>query len=483
MTATLVLALAWLTTGTATPRTNAPKLTATADVTGDGQPEKLSFEARGATFQLTVGKAQVKAELPGAQGFTLLDLEGSDARREVLVHGEDQGQARYRLYRWEGAALQEVPLPPGTPSASGNGVLLCDVPMKGWRRRDKYLYDAARPGFTEVPQELYAVGKQLQVQRELELWRAPDTLDLVTRVPGGRAFTLLAFQPAPGAARDSEAGGWFLIEKNGEDLIGMASAQAVAEAQQPPSSQPAAETPRPAPRKVSQAMTELIPAGFSLQVARSFPLQFRRDPASAAIAQLREGSTPRLLATDGVWFLLESESGLLGWATAVTLDESLTALEKGKPRDVRASQLLRAQLRLFVRLGILRGMRAVALGGTRLELPLTEVRGPERADGNSLPAEHKSEREDAQSQRHGSSGYTPRLFWPQPVHPALSGAPPRALMADPGQITACRTTRAAGTACRSRCRARTCTPRRRPRAQSPWDCGCNSRAHRPRCGS
>jgi len=83
------------------PRDTAPRLSASVDVTGDGRPEKLSLESVSTSrFRLTVGKAQVEAELTGVRGFTVIDLDGSDKRQEVLVHAESQGLAHYRLFRW-----------------------------------------------------------------------------------------------------------------------------------------------------------------------------------------------------------------------------------------------------------------------------------------------------------------------------------------------------------------------------------------------
>ncbi|SET75876.1 hypothetical protein SAMN05443572_10396 [Myxococcus fulvus] len=153
--------------------TASPTNKADVDLDGDGTREHLTLEVtKPGAFRLTVGTAVTEAELPGVRGVTVLDLDSSDKQREVLVHGE----SRFRLFRHEGTALREVPLPPGAPSASGNGILLCDVPMPdGWARRDKYLYDAKQPGFTEVPQELYAVGRVLPPPGWVSLQQTPGS--------------------------------------------------------------------------------------------------------------------------------------------------------------------------------------------------------------------------------------------------------------------------------------------------------------------
>jgi len=325
------------------PRDTAPRLSASVDVTGDGRPEKLSLESVSTSrFRLTVGKAQVEAELTGVRGFTVIDLDGSDKRQEVLVHAESQGLAHYRLFRWENQALQELPLPPGTPSASGNGFLLCDVPVNGWLRRDKYVYDASKPAFTEVPQPLYAVGRELEARGELSLRMPPGK---AWGLKKGSRFTLLAFKPAPDAARETDAGGWYLVQPppGSRGPLGWASAAAVAEAQKPDGQPLASDT-----SAVEPALS-LTSVGVSAGVSQSFPLQLLPTQDAPVVANLREGSTPTLLARDGFWYLLQSETRLLGWASAETLKAQLSALSKGRSRDVHASQLFLLQMQLMNR--------------------------------------------------------------------------------------------------------------------------------------
>ncbi|WNG35372.1 hypothetical protein F0U61_18120 [Archangium violaceum] len=341
-TAALALVLELLAARPA-PRDTAPRLSANVDVTGDGRPEKLSLEPVSTSrFRLTVGKAQVEAELTGVRGFTVIDLDASDKRREVLVHAESQGLARYRLFRWENQALQELPLPPGTPSASGNGFLLCDVPVNGWLRRDKYVYDASKPSFTEVPQALYAVGKELEARSGLPLRMPPGE---EWRLESGSRFTLLAFKPAPDAPRETDAGGWYLVQPppNSRGPMGWASAVAVAEAMKPDGQRPPS-----GPSTVEPGLT-LTYVGVSAGVSQSFPLQLLPTLDSPVVAHLREGSIPTLLAASGSWYLLQSETRLLGWARQETLKERLSALRKGRSRDVHASQLFLLQMQVMNR--------------------------------------------------------------------------------------------------------------------------------------
>lgn len=343
MTTVLVLVLALLAARPESPD-NAPRLSADVDVTGDGQPDKLTLEPVNTTgFRLTVGKAQVEAELPGVRGFTVIDLDASDKRQEVLVHAPSQVLSRYRLFRWENQTLQEIPLPPGTPSASGNGFLLCDVPVSGWLRRDKYRYDASQPAFTELPQDLYAVGLEFELHSELPIQMPPDTKGSLRK---GTRVTLLAFKPAPGAARWTDAGGWYLLQpmpSRGQPArgLGWASAEKVLKAYRP-EGQPL----KSGPPELGSALTYV---GVSATVARSFPLQLLPTGEAPAVAQLREGSTPALLATDGTWYLVQSETRLLGWVKEEVLVKGLSELRKGKPRDLQSSRFFLLQLQVLGR--------------------------------------------------------------------------------------------------------------------------------------
>ncbi|WP_426746120.1 SH3 domain-containing protein [Myxococcus faecalis] len=308
--------------------TASPTNKADVDLDGDGTREHLTLEvAKPGAFRLTVGTAVTEGELPGVCGVTVLDLDSSDKQREVLVHGE----SRFRLFRQEGTALREVPLPPGVPSASGNGILLCDVPMSdGWARRDKYLYDAKQPGFTEVPQELYAVGRDLPPPGWVSLQQTPGSKDVVTLAGPENALSLHAFKP-DFADRD---GGWYLagLARKSEDALGWVSARELR-------------------KKVSVddgamlgaivVLPELYASGARSKVATSFPLLRTRQDDAEPVAKLRAGSTVTLLATDGTWYLIQSETRLLGWARA----GALSALKKAPVPDKRA-QLSTLQHRL-----------------------------------------------------------------------------------------------------------------------------------------
>ncbi|MDC0712487.1 hypothetical protein POL68_28755 [Stigmatella sp. ncwal1] len=304
------------------------------DLDGDGKSERVVVEpAKPGTFRLRVGEVQVEGELPGVQGFTALDLDSGDKRQEVLVQGEGQGTPRWRLFRYVNGALQEVPLPPGAPSTSGNGILLSDVAMDGWVRRDKYLYDAKKPGFTEVPQELYFVAQTVTAPAPLQLLRAPGNPGAVAMARPGESLSLIAFKPEASAG----SGGWYLADSGG--VLGWLQASSLRGA--PPAASPPASPGTPA---APEARPELYPVNAELRVTTSFPLRYTRQADAPIVARTRQESHLTLLATDGHWYLVRSETKLLGWANTDTLATSLSTLQEGRA-SARSIQLLLLQLR------------------------------------------------------------------------------------------------------------------------------------------
>jgi hypothetical protein len=90
---------------------------------------------------------------------------------------------------------------------TGNRILLADVPLGFWVRRDKYLFDAAKPGFTEVPQPLYFVGKGFVPEQPMTLLVSRGGDSPVTEVAAGTPVVVLAYSPAPGAAGADDSQG------------------------------------------------------------------------------------------------------------------------------------------------------------------------------------------------------------------------------------------------------------------------------------
>ncbi|WP_164017434.1 SH3 domain-containing protein [Pyxidicoccus trucidator] len=114
------------------------------------------------------------------------------------------------------------------------------------------------------------------------------------------------------------------------------------------------KAPPAAPSAAAPTATKVLPELYALglkpRVATSFPLlRTRRDDAET-VAKLRAGSTITLLATDGGWYLVQSETRLLGWARAGTLAKSLEVMKKAGVPDKRG-QLLVLQLRLRAVMG------------------------------------------------------------------------------------------------------------------------------------
>lgn len=159
-----------------------------------------------------------------------------------------------------------------------------------------------------------------------------------------QSLSLLAFKPAP---EDSQ-GGWYLTSVVGEpgNVLGWLSAK---ELRKP------ARIDGDATAGAILVLPELHASGLKPKVSVSFPLlRTRRDDAET-VAKLRAGSTVTLLATEGTWYLVQSETGLLGWARANTLTEGLAAMKKALIPDTRA-QLATLQRQLHA------SMRASAGG-------------------------------------------------------------------------------------------------------------------------
>ncbi|AKJ03660.1 hypothetical protein ATI61_11990 [Archangium gephyra] len=187
---------------------------ADADVDGDAKPERIVLEGT-RDFVLRAGGAEARSSVTGrVLGLELLDLDEPSTGKEVLVHAESPERSpEVQLFRWKGGALERVPLPPGKPQASGSGIVLFDVPMGFWSRRDKYTYDADKPGFSEVPQGLYFIHGERNVflPRETPLVSEPGGV-LLLPLPAHTNPQLIAFAPDPGARRESASSGWYLVE-------------------------------------------------------------------------------------------------------------------------------------------------------------------------------------------------------------------------------------------------------------------------------
>jgi hypothetical protein len=201
-----------------------------ADVDGDLKPERIVLEGT-RDFVLRAGGAEVRSRMTGSVlGLELLELDALGTGKELLVHGTTpEGSPELQLFRWNAGALQRVSLPPGKPNDAANGIVLFDVPVGFWTRRDKYLYDARKPGFTEVPQPLYflhghAGAVSVYLTRETPLLAEPGG-ELLLPLPARASVTAKAFAPDPGARRDAAESGWYLVRVSG--LVGWVRGEAI----------------------------------------------------------------------------------------------------------------------------------------------------------------------------------------------------------------------------------------------------------------
>jgi len=205
-----------------------------ADLDGDKKAESLTFQTtnKEGGFTLKAGGFELKGQVGApAKGFQVVDLDASDAQREVLVAGQGpNGRDVYALYRLERGGWKQLPLPECTPVIKGNGVLLSDCWMGFWERRETYTYDSRAGTFTHVPQEFYWVGKPYKVSSASPLHRSREDSQVVAHLKQGSTVTFVAFW-AGAADSDwyllrSETGivGWARLSAIQEHLVGMVQA-------------------------------------------------------------------------------------------------------------------------------------------------------------------------------------------------------------------------------------------------------------------
>ncbi|MCP3102553.1 hypothetical protein LZ198_27130 [Myxococcus sp. K15C18031901] len=159
-----VAALTLLTAPLAHAGDDAPVTSATVDVDGDGKPESLTLEwseDAPKPYVLKVGSATIQgaSKEEAVSGFTIVDLDASDRRKEIAVHtGNTDEDARTDLFSYDGKKLKALGSVPKLTEVKGNSIILSDQWKGFWNQRDKFTYDAKAGKVSEVPQELYYVG-------------------------------------------------------------------------------------------------------------------------------------------------------------------------------------------------------------------------------------------------------------------------------------------------------------------------------------
>lgn len=199
-----------------------PVKSASVDLNGDGKPEALSLEwdAGKDQFVLKAGGATVRGATDGNEpaGFTVVDLDSGDKRKEVAVHtGQTDYDQRKHLFAFDGKALKALGTVPALTEVRGNGIILSDSWQGFWNRRDKYALDAKAGKVSEVPQELYAVGVEATVKQSFPLARGLTEKTPVATLAQGSKIQVLAAAPV-----GKKGEGYLYLVKSSTGLLGWA---------------------------------------------------------------------------------------------------------------------------------------------------------------------------------------------------------------------------------------------------------------------
>ncbi|MCP3137052.1 hypothetical protein [Pyxidicoccus xibeiensis] len=199
-----------------------PVQAASVDLNGDGKPEAISVQFDEAKDQwvLKVGTATARGAAEGnaSNGFTVVDLDASDKRKELAVHtGQTDADQQAHLYAFDGKSLKPLGAVPNITEAKGNGIILSDTWQGFWNRRDKFALDAKAGKVTEVPQELYAVGVEARVKTSFALARSRTDKAAVATLAQGSTIQVLA------AAKAMREGGYLYLVKSSTGLLGWAT--------------------------------------------------------------------------------------------------------------------------------------------------------------------------------------------------------------------------------------------------------------------
>jgi hypothetical protein len=195
-----VAALTLLTAPLAHAGDDAPVMSATVDVDGDGKQEAVSLEWResedASPYVLKVGSATLRGSGKDFQvsGFTVVDLDASDRRKEIAVHtGNTDVDARTDLFSYDGKKLKALGSVPKLTEVKGNGIILSDQWQGFWNQRDKFTYDAKAGRVTEVPQELYYVGSvEAKVRESFPITYGRADKKVVANLAAGSTLQVLA---------------------------------------------------------------------------------------------------------------------------------------------------------------------------------------------------------------------------------------------------------------------------------------------------
>ncbi|WNG40098.1 hypothetical protein F0U61_45260 [Archangium violaceum] len=203
-----------------------PKRQDSVDLDGDGKKEQVTLEpGTEGHFSVRVGSTVYKGRVQTneAQGFTVVDVDASEPRKELLVHttGELDDQHRVVFLRFDGKRLFELGTLQEATEVKGNGIVLEDTWDSFWKRREKYVLDPKTQKLTQVRQELLYVGIEGTVRgKRFPLQRTrTDTTPVANVAPGSKVLVVAAATPDKDGLVE-----WYLL-KTSTGLLGWARIQ------------------------------------------------------------------------------------------------------------------------------------------------------------------------------------------------------------------------------------------------------------------
>ncbi len=196
------------------------------DLNGDGRKDAATLKWKEGdssyVLQLGTSRLQGRGDEVKVEGLTVIDLDTSDKRKELLVHVElPWDERRIDLYGFDGAQLKHLGSVPTLTQAHGNGIFLSDDWWGFWNRRDKYVLDRERWKVERVPQDLYYVGEEARVTTSFPLTFDRSGKDVVAQLATNTKIRVLAADTSiPGKLP------WFLV-KSSTGLVGWAEGEAL----------------------------------------------------------------------------------------------------------------------------------------------------------------------------------------------------------------------------------------------------------------
>lgn len=191
----------------------------TIDLNGDGKPDNVTIQINGETgsYILKVNSQSIKGSLDAVDGFTVIDIDTSDHRKEIAVHtpGPSDDDV-YVIYDYDGKNIKLIAQLARWPVFPGNGLIYVDDWMGFWAIRHKYQFDVKSRRLKPVHQEFYYVGIEATVQHSFPLLQTRDDASpVIARLKPNSKVLILLCDPS----RKSYEDNWYLI-KSDSGLLG-----------------------------------------------------------------------------------------------------------------------------------------------------------------------------------------------------------------------------------------------------------------------